>query len=171
MCIITPPQLVVNLSHSVRDNHCVSPSFRPLSASCEGLIASVRRATLLLQIFGAIYCCGCILTFKSLDSEYMTLFQTHFQVKRAVLYRDQYGSVWETLFGEHLEMLSEIERTHRWGIGGPAGRTHLTVRLHKLERLHDTKRLFYTTAHWKVVHTHVFHNTVWINDKQAPEGE
>ena len=60
------------------------------------------------------------------------------------------------------------ERTHCWGLGGPAGRTHLAVRLNKLERLHQTKRLFYTTAHRQVVHTHVPHHTVWINEEQTP---
>lgn len=68
-------------------------------------------------------------------------------------------------------MVSEVERTHRWGLGGPAGRTHLTVGLHKLEGLHQAKRLFNTTAHRKVVHTHVSHHTVGINDKQASEAQ
>lgn len=72
---------------------------------------------------------------------------------------------------DHLQMLSEVEGTHRWGIRGPAGRTNLAVGLHKLERLHQTEGLFYATAHWQVVHTHVLHHTVWINDEQAPEGQ
>lgn len=60
--------------------------------------------------------------------------------------------------------------THRRGLGGPAGWTHLTVGLHKLEGLHQAQRLFYTAAHWEVVHTHVSHHAVWIDEKQASEG-
>lgn len=63
----------------------------------------------------------------------------------------------------------DIEQTHCWGVRGPAGRTHLAVGLHKLERLHQTKGFVYRTAHRQVVHTHVLHHTIWINDEQASE--
>lgn len=76
-----------------------------------------------------------------------------------------------TVSGEPLQTGSEVEGTHRWGLWGPAGRTHLAVGLHKLERLHQTKSLFYTTAHRQVVHTHVSHHAGWIDDEQAPEGQ
>lgn len=70
-----------------------------------------------------------------------------------------------------LQMVSEVLGTHRWGLGGPAGRTHLAVGLHKLEGLHQTKGLFDRPAHWQVVHTHVLHYTTWINNEQTPVGQ
>lgn len=75
-----------------------------------------------------------------------------------------------TVFEEHLQMISEAGGTHRWGLRSPAGRAHLAVGLHKLERLHQTKGLLYTTAHWQVVHTQVLHHSVRIDDEQAPGG-
>lgn len=63
------------------------------------------------------------------------------------------------------------EDTHCWGVGGPAGRTHLTMGLHELERLHQAKGLFDTPAHWKVVHAHVLHHAAGVDDEQAPEGQ
>lgn len=63
----------------------------------------------------------------------------------------------------------EVEQTHCWGFWGPAGWAHLPMGLHKLKRLHQTKRLVWWTAHRQVVHTHVLHHTIWINDEQASE--
>lgn len=60
---------------------------------------------------------------------------------------------------------------HRWRVGGPAGRTHLTVGLHVLEGLHQTQGLVHTSADRKVIHTHVLHDTSGINDEQASAGQ
>lgn len=40
--------------------------------------------------------------------------------------------------------------------------------LHKLERLHEPKGFFDTTAHGQVVDAHVFDHAVWVDDEQAP---
>lgn len=61
--------------------------------------------------------------------------------------------------------------THCWGLGGPAGRAHLSVSLNKLECLHQAKSLLYTAADWQVIHTHVFHHPIWIDNEQTPAGE
>lgn len=63
------------------------------------------------------------------------------------------------------------QESHRWGLGVPAGRTHLTVGLHKLECFHQAKGLLYAPAHRQVIDAHVPHHTVRVDDEQAPEGQ
>lgn len=41
--------------------------------------------------------------------------------------------------------------------------------LHELEGLHQTEGLLYTAAYRQVIHTHVLHHTVRINDEQTPK--
>lgn len=65
----------------------------------------------------------------------------------------------------------EGEWPHRRRVRGPASRAHFTVSLHKLEGPHQTQGLVHTAAHWQVVDAHVLHHTIWINDKQSPNGQ
>lgn len=60
--------------------------------------------------------------------------------------------------------------TNRRRLRSPAGRTHLTVGLHKLECLHQAKGLFYASTHGKVVDAHVFHNTTGVDNEQSSDG-
>ena len=39
--------------------------------------------------------------------------------------------------------------------------------LHKLECLHQTERFFHTAAHWEVVDTQVFDDTIRVNNEEA----
>lgn len=59
--------------------------------------------------------------------------------------------------------------THRWGLRGPAGGTDLPVGLDKLERLHQAKGLLDAAADRQVVHAHVLHHAVRVDDEQTPE--
>lgn len=59
---------------------------------------------------------------------------------------------------------------HRRGVGGPAGRAHLPVSFHELEGPHQAKGLVHAAADWQVVHAHVPHHAVWVNDEQASGG-
>lgn len=77
---------------------------------------------------------------------------------------------------DHPENVSAIEPlldvdTNRGGLRSPAGWTHLTVGLHKLERLHQAKGLLYAPTHRQVVDAHVFHHTAGVDDEQSPDGE
>lgn len=69
-----------------------------------------------------------------------------------------------------IEPLLDVD-TDRGGLRSPAGRTHLTVGLHKLERLHQAKGLLYAAAHGQVVDAQVFHHPAGVDDEQAPDGE
>lgn len=42
--------------------------------------------------------------------------------------------------------------------------------LHKLEGLDEAKGLLHAAAHWQVIHTHVLHHTIGVDDKKAPVG-
>lgn len=77
---------------------------------------------------------------------------------------------------DHPEKVSAIEPlldvdTNRGGLRSPAGRTHLTVALHKLERLDQAKGLLYAATHGQVVDAHVLHHTAGVHDEQSPDGE
>lgn len=77
---------------------------------------------------------------------------------------------------DHPENVSAIEPlwdvdTNRGGLRSPAGRTHLTMGLHKLERLHQAKGLLYAPTHGQVVDAHVFHHTAGVDDEQSPDWE
>lgn len=61
--------------------------------------------------------------------------------------------------------------SYRRGLGGPAGRTHLSVSLHILEGLHQAQSLLHRPAHRQVVHTHVLHHAIGINDEEAPDDD
>lgn len=60
--------------------------------------------------------------------------------------------------------------TNRRGLRSPAGRTHLTVGLHKLECLHQAKGLLHAPTHGQVVDAHVFDHTTGVNNEQSPDG-
>lgn len=60
--------------------------------------------------------------------------------------------------------------THCWGVGGPAGRTHFSVSFYKLEGPHQAESLVHAAADWQVVHAHVPHYPIWVNDEQASRG-
>lgn len=55
--------------------------------------------------------------------------------------------------------------TDRRGLWSPAGRTHLTVGLHKLECLHQAKGFLYAPTHGKVVDANVFHHTTGVDNE------
>lgn len=80
-----------------------------------------------------------------------------------------------TFIGDHpgkvsaIEPLSDVD-TNRGGLRSPAGRAHLTVALHKLERLDQAKGLLYAATHGQVVDAHVLHHTAGVHDEQSPDG-
>lgn len=55
--------------------------------------------------------------------------------------------------------------TDRRGLWSPAGRTHLTVGLHKLECLHQAKGFLYASTHGQVVDANVFHHTTGVDNE------
>lgn len=57
--------------------------------------------------------------------------------------------------------------TYRRGLWCPVGRADFSMGLHKLERLHQTEGFFHTAAHWEVVDTQVFDDTIRVNNEEA----
>lgn len=61
-----------------------------------------------------------------------------------------------------------VEGSYSGRLRGPAGRTNFPMCLYKLEGLYQTKGLLWGASDRQIVHTHVLHHTVRVNDEQAP---
>lgn len=58
--------------------------------------------------------------------------------------------------------------TYCRSLGSPVGRAHLSMCLHILEGFHQPQSLLHTSANRKIVHTHVSHYSIRIDEEKAP---